>query len=394
VRRGLHHLPSGWPGPFAVLRARAGAGGLRREKLLYTPTMTELRSPAAVADEILAGNDAALDEATLTAWLAGEASVWELMGAADRVRRARFGNKVHLCSIVNAKQGGCTEDCGFCSQSKHFETHIKPSKFLTTDEMVDASRKAQTQRATALGLVTATRGMDDGDKALELVIDGIRAIREAGHTEAHASLGFVDKPGLERLQAAGLTELNHNLESGREFFSKIVSTHSYDERMQTIRDAKALGLRTCCGGIFGMGETPADRADLAMNLRELDVDEVPLNFLVSIDGTKLEKVEPMTPMDMLRIIACFRLALPGQNIFIAAGRMHLGQALPMMFSAGASGMMVGDFLTTPNRGVDDDLRMIDELGLETQVCGEVRPEMQRASVVGIGEGRRLPVLAS
>ena len=356
--------------------------------------MTELRSPAAVADEILAGNDAALDEVTLTAYLAGEADVWELMAAADRIRRARFGNKVHLCSIVNAKQGGCTEDCGFCSQSKHFETHIKPSKFLTSEEMVAASRKALAQRATALGLVTATRGMNEGDKTLDHMVAAVAAVRDAGDTKAHASLGFVDAAGLRRLKDAGLTDLNHNLETGRSFFSKIVSTHTYDERIETVRTAKRLGLRTCCGGIFGMGEAPEHRAELAMTLRELDVDEVPLNFLVSIDGTALEQVEPLSPMDILRIIACFRLALPGQNIFIAAGRMHLGHALPLMFSAGASGMMVGDFLTTPNRGVADDLAMIDELGLETQICGDVRPEMQRASVVGIGEGRRLPVLAS
>lgn len=360
--------------------------------------MTDLRSPAAVADEILAGNDAALDEATLAAWLAGAGDIWELMAAADRVRRARFGNKVHLCSIVNAKQGGCTEDCGFCSQSKHFQTHIKPAKFLTNDEMVAASHKALGQRATALGLVTATRGMDDGDKALDHMIAGVKAVRDAGHTEAHASLGFVDAAGLSRLKDAGLTELNHNLETGRSYFAKIVTSHSYDERIETIRAAKALGLRTCSGGIFGMGEAPEHRAELAMTLRELDVDEVPLNFLVSIDGTALEKIEPLGPMEILRVIACFRLALPGQNIFIAAGRMHLGQALPLMFSAGASGMMVGDFLTTHNRGVEDDLRMIDELGLETQVCGEVRPEMQRASVGGLAEGRaearRLPVLAS
>jgi biotin synthase len=356
--------------------------------------MTDLRSPAAVADEILAGNDAALDEATLTAWLAGAGDVWELMAAADRIRRARFGNKIHLCSIVNAKQGGCTEDCGFCSQSKHFETHIKPGKFLSSDDMIEASRKALGQRATALGLVTATRGMDDGDKALDHMVAAIRAVRDAGHTEAHASLGFVSAAGLQRLKDAGMTEFNHNLETGRSYFSKIVTSHTYDERIETVRTAKSLGLRTCCGGIFGMGEAPEHRAELAMTLRELDVDEVPLNFLVSIDGTALEHVEPLAPMEILRIIACFRLALPGQNIFIAAGRTHLGQALPMMFSAGASGMMVGDFLTTPNRGVAEDLAMVDELGLETQVCGDVRPELQRASAVALGEGRRLPVLAS
>jgi biotin synthase len=352
--------------------------------------MTQLRSPAAVADRILAGHAEAVDEATLAAWFSGEADIWELMAAADRVRRARFGNEVHLCSIVNAKQGGCTEDCGFCSQSKHFDTHITPQKFLTNAQMVAASEKALSQRATALGLVTATRGMDDGDKTLDYMVEAVRAVRDAGHTEAHASLGFVDEPGLRRLKDAGLTELNHNLETGRSYFPTIVSTHTYDERIETIRTAKRLGLRTCCGGIFGMGEGPEHRAELAMTLRELDVDEVPLNFLVSIEGTALAKVEPLEPMQILRIIACFRLALPRQNIFIAAGRMHLGQLLPMMFSAGASGMMVGDFLTTPNRGVDDDLRMLEELGLHTRVCGGGRPEVEANDSVP----RRLPVLAS
>ena len=231
---------------------------------------------------------------------------------------------------------------------------------------------------------------------LDHMVDAVRAVRDAGHTEAHASLGFVDEAGLQRLKDAGLTEINHNLETGRSYFDKIVSSHGYEERVETVRTAKRLGLRTCCGGIFGMGETPAHRAELAMTLRELDVDEVPLNFLVSIDGTALAKVEPLEPMEMLRIIACYRLALPRQNIFIAAGRMHLGQLLPMMFSAGASGMMVGDFLTTPNRSVEDDLRMIDMLGLETQVCGEPRPEMEPAPASPASKGgpRRLPVLAS
>ncbi|MCA9697199.1 MAG: hypothetical protein KC431_06725, partial [Myxococcales bacterium] len=164
-----------------------------------------MSSPAAIADRIIAGELDALDETTLTRWLAGEGSVWDLMAAADRVRRDRFGDKVHLCSIVNAKQGGCPEDCGFCSQSKHFSTHIQPQKFLGNDEVVAASRKAQSQRATALGLVTATRGMADGDKSLDLMVDAIRAVRDAGHTEAHASLGFLDEAGLRRLKDAGLT---------------------------------------------------------------------------------------------------------------------------------------------------------------------------------------------
>ena len=155
-------------------------------------------------------------------------------------------------------------------------------------------------------------------------------------------VGFLSDEAMDRMIDAGLTELNHNLETGRSFFSKIVSTHTYDERMDTVRKAKSKGLRTCVGGIFGMGEAPSDRVELAEALRELDVDEVPLNFLVSIEGTKLpnqDELEPLAPMEMLRIIAAFRLFLPRQNIFIAAGRNHLGQLMPMMFSAGASGMI-------------------------------------------------------
>ena len=352
---------------------------------MVVPTRPVPPSPDAIADRILAGEDHALDTAGLLALLQPEVDVWPLMNAADRVRRGRFGNRIHLCSIVNAKEGGCPEDCGFCSQSRHVSTHVAPSKFTPIETIVNESSKARSRRATALGLVTATRGLDDGNKGLDHIVDAVRAVRDAGHTEAHASLGFLSEAALDRLIDAGLTELNHNLESGRSFFSKIVTTHTYDERIETIKRAKDKGLRTCVGGIFGMGEGPSDRVELAETLRELDVDEVPINFLVGIEGTRLAKADPLPPLEMLRIIAAYRLFLPRQNIFIAAGRNHLGQLMPLMFSAGASGIMIGDFLTTPNRGVEDDLRMIDELGLETFGCdtGQPRPEMVR----------RLPVVA-
>lgn len=350
-------------------------------------TASEVLPPIAIADRVIAGEDHALPPEGLLSYLRGDVDVWDVMNAADRVRRARFGNRVHLCSIVNAKEGGCPEDCGFCSQSRHFSTHVQASKFTPVPTIVAESAKAQSRRATALGLVTATRGLDDDSKGLDHIVEAVRAVRAAGHTEAHASLGFLSPDGLDRLVDAGLTELNHNLETGRSFFSKIVSTHSYDERIATIRQAKAKGLRTCVGGIFGMGEAPADRMELAETLRELDVDEVPVNFLVGIEGTKLSEAEPLPPLEMLRIIAAYRLFLPRQNIFIAAGRHHLGQLMPLMFNAGASGLMIGDFLTTPNRGVEDDLRMLDELGLETFGCGTdhpTRPEMAP---------KRLPVVA-
>lgn len=353
---------------------------------------SEPLAPNLFADRIVAGDPAAVDHDSLVRMFAGEGDTSELMAAADRVRRHYFGDEVHLCSIVNAKMGGCPEDCGFCSQSRHFSTHVQADRFISNDEMVEASAKARSQHATALGLVTATRGFEDGSKALGIMLDGVRAVREAGHTEAHASLGFVSEHGLAQLKAAGLTEINHNLETGRGFFEDIVSSHTYDERIETIRAAKRVGLRTCAGGIVGMGEKPVHRAELALTLRELDVDEVPINFLVSIEGTRLEKIEPMTPLEMLRAIACFRLALPRQNIFVAAGRQHLGQLQPLIFGAGASGMMIGDFLTTANRSVADDLEMIEQLGLRTHVCGDVRPEMQRHEAAATAK-RKLPVVA-
>ncbi len=343
-------------------------------------------APAHIAARITGGELDALSSEGLLAYLRGDVDVWALMAAADTVRRARFGNEVHLCSIVNAKEGGCPEDCGFCAQSRHFSTHVQPKKFTPVGEIVQHSERAASRNASALGLVTATRGLENDTKALDHVVAGIKAVRDAGYTEAHASVGFLSDAAMDRMIDAGLTELNHNLETGRSYFSKIVSTHTYDERIDTIRMAKAKGLRTCVGGIFGMGEAPADRVELAQALRELDVDEVPLNFLVSIEGTKLPACDPLAPLEMLRIIAAFRLFLPRQNIFIAAGRTHLGQLLPMMFGAGASGMMVGDFLTTANRTVDDDLAMLDELGLVPHRCGTRRPELKpspaRLPVVG------------
>ena len=396
-----------WPqihraGPFAARPLPRSRAPLARPRTLAVylgamqqdPRAHDLPAPHALADRVLAGELDAVDTATLTRWLAGEGDVWELIAAADRIRRGRFGNHVHLCSIVNAKQGGCPEDCGFCAQSRHFDTGVTAEKFLTHEQMVSASRIARDQGATALGLVTATRGYEDDSRALGHMIEGIRAVREAGFTEAHASLGFVSKEGMQQLKDAGMTEFNHNLETGRGYFGEIVTSHSYDDRINTIRNAKELGLRTCVGGIFGMGERPEHRAELAMDLRALDVDEVPINFLVSVDGTRLQKIVPLEPIEMLRIIACFRLALPRQNIFIAAGRQHLGQLQPLIFTAGASGMMIGDFLTPPNRAVQDDLDMLAQLGLEGTVCGAPRPELAgRPTAPRQGRTLHLPVMA-
>jgi biotin synthase len=234
---------------------------------------------------------------------------------------------------------------------------------ISPEEMARAAGKASTFGSVGLGVVTATRGYNHKkDKSFFIVLDGLKKIRDEGLIEPHASLGLLGPEEFRLLKEAGLKEYNHNLETGRSYFSKICTTHTYDERIETIRNARKAGIRTCVGGIVGMGENPFHRVELAFTLRDLDVDEVPLNFLVSVDGTMLQKRSPLKPLEMLKHISVFRLILPTKNIFICAGRHHLGDLQSMIFFAGASGIMVGDFLTTKNRSVDDDIKMIRDLG--------------------------------
>lgn len=315
-----------------------------------------------IGERVLAGGAIVYEEA-VELFERSDYDTHELFHVANRLRLNCFGNRIHLCSIVNAKSGNCPEDCGFCSQSSRHAATIQKYGVISTHEMVQAARKAAEQGASALGVVTAVRGYSAASKDFQTIVEGIRAIVQDGRVEGHASLGIMGDEEFRQLSAAGLTEFNHNLETGRSYFPKVCTTHTYDERVNTIKAAKAAGIRVCSGGIIGMGEEPVHRAELAFALKELDVDEVPLNFLVSVDGTRLEKVTPLPPLEILKVIALFRWILPMQNIFICAGRHHLGELQSLIFIAGASGIMVGDFLTTKNRSVRDDLKMLRDLGL-------------------------------
>jgi biotin synthase len=323
-----------------------------------------------LADRVLSGNDLSFDEA-VELLQRNDIDPFELFAQANRVRAAHFGRHVHLCSIVNAKMGGCPEDCSFCAQAARYHTSVEKKGILSVDELVDASRQANAYGSSGIGLVTATRGFKVGPE-LDKIADGIRAITQEGKIEAHASLGLVGKEEFKVLKAAGLTEFNHNLETGRGFFDKICTTHTYDDRINTIKAAKEMGIKTCVGGIFGLGESPVHRAELAFTLKELDVDEVPVNFLVQVDGTPLatQQVELPSPLQLLSIVSVYRLILPKKNIFICAGRKHLGDLQSLIFFAGASGIMIGDFLTTVNRSVADDLKMLSDLGFESTTCGK------------------------
>jgi biotin synthase len=316
-----------------------------------------------IGERVLAGGTLAFEEG-VELFERSDYDVQELFHVANRLRLNRFGNRIHLCGIVNAKSGNCPEDCGFCSQSSRQATEVARYSVIAPDEMILAARQARGYGAWALGVVTAGRGYDAASEDFRQLVEGIRTITQDGGIEAHASLGIMGDEEFRQLKAAGLTTFNHNLETGRSYFSNICTTHTYDERVATIKAAKAAGIRACSGGLFGMGEEPRHRAELAFALKELDVDEVPLNFLIPVEGTGLASVAPLSPLEILKVIALFRWILPTKNIFVCAGRQHLDELHPMIFFAGASGVMVGDFLTTKNRSVSDDLKMLHDLGLE------------------------------
>lgn len=296
--------------------------------------------------------------------------LWELCAIASQIRDHYCGKEVHLCGIINAKSGHCPEDCKFCAQSKYFTTGIKTYPFLPKDDIREGAKVAAEQGATRFGIVTATKDLRPGPM-LDRVLDAVRAVSKDGAIQADASLGIIWEPEVaQQLKDAGLGELNHNLETSRRFFPEVCTTHSYDDRINTLKYAKQAGLAVCSGGIFGMGEQWEDRVDLAIQLRELDVDTVPLNFLHRIEGTPLSGAAELTPLEILKIVAIFRLLLPATEIKVAGGReVNLRTLQPMMYTAGANSSMVGNYLTTGGWSAEKDLEMIRDLGFEpSQGC--------------------------
>jgi len=292
---------------------------------------------------------------------------WELLHAAWRVRRHLFGRSVRMCSIVPGKLGGCAEDCMWCAQSsRHSGTYAGKTERTPQNRIVAAAKKASRQGASRLGIVNSGRRPTDSD--LTAVIAAKKAIDATGgvHVPICVSLGEIDSRQAARLAEAGVVRYHHNLETSRRLFGEFVTTHSYDDRLATLHTAKAGGLKVCCGGLFGLGETWADRIDLAMTIRdEVGADSVPLNFLNPVPGTPLEHAQPLAPLECLCIIAAFRLIMPTADIKVAGGReVSLRDMQNWIFYAGATSCMTGDYLTTAGRGSDQDRSMIADLGLE------------------------------
>lgn len=291
----------------------------------------------------------------------------DLLARAEALRREVWGDTVSMCAVVNARCGLCPEDCAFCAQSSHHRSDVRPYTLVGPTHLVEAARRAGDSGARRLGIVTSGPRLSEGE--LDVVCEGVRRIREEGHTEPCASLGELTPEYARRLYEAGLRRYHHNLETSRRFFPRICTTHAYDDRVRTVRIAREAGLEVCCGGLFGMGESWEDRVDLAVELRFLGVSSIPVNFLMPIPGTPLADRPLMDAEEALRTVALFRILVPEAEVRVCGGRqLVLGEMQQLMYRAGATGVMIGDFLTQPGSPPEEDIRLARELGLEIDRC--------------------------
>jgi len=283
----------------------------------------------------------------------------EVIARSHRITRAKLHDPYALCGIVNAKSGLCTEDCAFCAQSTRHKTGIETYDYIDSERMTEATRMAIASGANGFGIVTSGSGRDF-DKFLPHIERLMEAASVAGNIELHASIGMLTVDNCLQLKALGITRINHNIETSKAHFPNIVTTHTWEERVQVVRNAKEAELDICCGGIFGVGETDDDIADMALTIHELDIDAIPLNFVIPIKGTRIETTD-LTPARCLSIIACFRFANPTKTIKAAGGReYHLRDYQSWAMPAGANGFIVGDYLTQKGRSPGDDIRMLTD----------------------------------
>lgn len=286
-----------------------------------------------------------------------------LFGLASQIREHFKGKKINMCGIINAKSGRCGEDCKFCAQSAYYNTGVQSYPLCSAEEIIEKAKSAKSAGAHMFGIVTSGTKISS-DKEWEEIYKAIEGINKIG-IKACASLGLLDEERAMQLKKRGLFRYHHNLETSESYFPNICTTHDYQEDIKTIISAKKAGLSTCCGGIIGLGEKIEHRIELALTLRELDVDSVPVNILNPIKGTPLENTPPLSPIEILVSIAIFRFILPDKDIKLCGGKeKNLRQLLPLGIIAGCNSLMTGNYLTTYGRDTALDLEMIRDLGLE------------------------------
>ena len=292
-----------------------------------------------------------------------ESDVPDLLALADEVREQFCGNAIAVEVLYNAKKGGCSEDCHFCSQSARFATDVDAEPFSTVEGFVEAARDAHLRGAAEFCIVVAVRG--PSTKLLDRVCEAVRRIKTELPLTVAVSLGILSEEQVLRLVEAGVDKVNHNLETSRRYFPSVCTTHTFDERWDTLQLVSKHGLEICCGGIIGMGETLDDRVDFLCTLQLLEPAEVPINFLNPRPGTPFQDRSLVEPVEALRFVAMARLALPSALVRFAGGREITLQGLQDLgMRSGASGIVLGNYLTTNGRGDEDDFAMLERLGFE------------------------------
>lgn len=295
-----------------------------------------------------------------------EAPLEELTAAADEIRRNQCGDAFDLCTIVNGKCGKCSEDCKYCAQSSYYSTACAETYPLLSTETIAAGAKRNAERGV-LRYSIVTSGKRLSDPEIDQMCDAIRAIKKETSIEVCISFGLLNEEQFRRLQKAGASRVHCNLESSPRYFPEVCTTHTYEEKIETLKAAKRAGLSICSGGILGLGETPEDRIDLVLTARELGVTSLPVNLLNPIPGTLYEHNRPLTKEDACRFIAIFRFLMPRASIRLAGGRGLLDDQGRACFQSGANAAISGDMLTTAGISIETDHALLTSLGYRIQL---------------------------
>ena len=296
-----------------------------------------------------------------------------LCEGADKIRKHFVGDKVDLCSIVNGRSGKCPEDCKYCAQSAHYHTDCNVYDFLSEEELLEACKLNERGGVDRFSIVTAGRNLSGEE--FEKALSAFKRMKEECDIELCASMGFLNREQFRRLKEIGVDRYHHNIETSKRFFSHICTTHTYEQKFATLNVLKEEGMRICSGGIIGMGETWEDRIDMAISLSEVSVDSIPLNALMPIKGTPLEKQERLTEEDIVRTVAIFRYINPTAHIRLAAGRALMENDGKKAFEAGASATITGNMLTTVAKAtIQNDREMLSLMGREIKELKNERIE--------------------
>jgi biotin synthase len=332
------------------------------------------------------------EEALELAAVEGQEGITEIVERAWAVRRERFGDSTDMCSLVNAKSGGCAEDCGFCAQSRYAEADTPMHAMMDPDQILEHARAAEAAGAHRFCMVTQGQGLSKRD--FEKIVEGARLVASETNLKRCVSIGHISPARAKRLADAGVQRVHHNVETARSYYEEVTTTVRYEGRMRTIDAVKDAGLETCVGGILNLGESPRQRIEMAFELSEINPTSVPINLLNPRTGTKFGERDPMDPWEVVKWVALFRLILPDALFRLCGGRVeNLKDLQPLAVKAGLNGVMMGNFLTTLGVDPAEDRETFEELGLNVsrQPDNGANPRPDNRSGWLEGESPRTPV---